>query len=138
MRKGLSGLVIAGCLGAVFACGCEERTKQTPPEPTQAWKDAPLWYDNPALLVPPGVAMGNSTPEQREAARLAAARKAQRDREARQAGDTTSPKSPDAKPASRGENDRQADSKSDDNRDDNRDDSRLETKPLKKSGNAHP
>lgn len=60
--------------GVLAGCGSDgPRTTLAPPSGTQAWSDAPVWYDEPALLVPPGHSRGSGpTPLQRERQRLVA------------------------------------------------------------------
>lgn len=61
--------------GAALVSGCaagERRSELTPPGNDLAWADAPAWFDEPALLVPPGYRRGDEqTSLRRERTRLA-------------------------------------------------------------------
>lgn len=68
------------CVGALQA-GCSSansssRTTITPPDPSTTWSDAPLWYDSPALLVPPGSSNSSAASNKAQRNRLNQERKA--------------------------------------------------------------
>lgn len=64
---------LLGCTAVGSGCAVgERRADLTPPGNDLAWADAPLWFDEPALLVPPGYRRGDERSSlRRESARLA-------------------------------------------------------------------